>query len=155
MEKKPTSPSTDEMCSLITDDEKLHQHLEGDVFYNSSMKEELLKNFSIGFSKFIHRRKLKVSDVANKFGLTHSAVSSWKNGNGFPDFLSLSKLLFCGMTLNEIFGDDNGHFFTFNSLKDNPGITEGIEKNVLENYVSKDVFNEMKKAMQEALTKGV
>ena len=81
-------------------------------------KREILNNFSSGFQNFLYRKKWKSADVAKKFNLTHGAVSSWKNGKGFPDFITLLKLFCAGMTLNEVFGDVLGACFFENSAGD-------------------------------------
>ena len=75
---------------------------------NSFDKDKALENFSRGFEQFTYRKKLKPIDIAKDFGLTHAAVSSWKNGKGFPDFQTLYKLLEIGMTIKEVFGEKFG-----------------------------------------------
>lgn len=76
-----------------------------------SMKDDkttiLLQVFSCGFEKFLYRKKLKIADVAKELDLTNSAVSSWKHGKSFPDFIKLYNLLQLGMTTDEMFGDAN------------------------------------------------
>ena len=63
--------------------------------------------FSFGFKKFMERKKIRTQDVAKELGVTCSAVSFWKNGKGFPDFIKLYNLLQLGMTTDEMFGDAN------------------------------------------------
>lgn len=69
-------------------------------------KKKALENFSRGFEQFTYRNKIKPIEVAKDFGLTHAAVSAWKNGKGFPDFQTLYKLFCMGMTIREVFGDE-------------------------------------------------
>lgn len=71
-------------------------------------KEKALENFSRGFEQFTYRNKIKPIEIAKDFGLTHAAVSSWKNGKGFPDFQTLYKLFDMGMTIKEVFGEKFG-----------------------------------------------
>lgn len=115
-------------------------------------KKELLKHFSNGFSNFLHRRKLKVVDVANMFGLTHSAVSSWKKGKGFPDFITLFKLFSAGMTLKEMFGEDLGFLFAQNSLVDFPQIINNERKDG-EKFATMEDLDKMQKKVLEFLDK--
>lgn len=67
----------------------------------------LLQVFSFGFKKFMERKKIRTRDVAKELGVTCSAVSSWKQGRCFPDFIKLYNLLQLGMTTDEMFGDAN------------------------------------------------
>jgi transcriptional regulator with XRE-family HTH domain len=80
------------------------------------LRADLLEKFSKGFSDFLHRRKIKVADVARMFNLSHPAVSSWKNGKGFPDFITLVRLFYAGMNLNEVFGNELKASIIKNSL---------------------------------------
>lgn len=67
----------------------------------------LLQVFSFGFKQFMERKKLRIHDVAKELGVTDSAVSGWKYGRSFPDFIKLNNLLQLGMTTDEMFGDAN------------------------------------------------
>ena len=67
----------------------------------------LLQVFSFCFKKFMERKKIITQDVAKELGVTDSAVSSWKHGRSFPDFIKLYNLLQLGMTTDEMFGDAN------------------------------------------------
>ena len=109
-------------------------------------KTELLKLFSVGFSHFLHRRNLKPADVAKKFNLTHAAVSSWKNGKGFPDFITLFKLFAAGMTLKEMFGEDLGFLFAQNSLVDFPQIINNERKD-REKFATMEDLDKMQKSI--------
>lgn len=68
-------------------------------------KDIAIENFSRGFNAFLDRKNLKVKTVSKELNLSYSAVSFWKNGRGFPDFQTLSKLFEMGMTLKEMFGE--------------------------------------------------
>lgn len=97
-------------------------------------KEKALENFSRGFEQFTYRNKIKPIEVAKDFGLTHAAVSSWKNGKGFPDFQTLYKLFCMGMTIREVFGNDFGLFILNSERKEivKTFLDEIIERKELE-----------------------
>ena len=107
---------------IVFDDEKGEKRLHFENF--EVCKPDLLRAFSKGFSDFLYRRKLKIADIARMFNLTHAAVSSWKNGKGFPDFIMLVRLFAAGMTLKEMFGENLALPFLENSLVDFPEIVE-------------------------------
>ncbi|MBR2197613.1 MAG: helix-turn-helix transcriptional regulator [Fibrobacter sp.] len=88
-------------------------------------KDKALENFSRGFNAFLSRKNLKVKTVSEDLGLSYSAVSFWKNGRGFPDFTTLSKLFEMGMTLDEMFGEKLASEILLNQEK------ESLEKNEL------------------------
>ena len=69
-------------------------------------KTKLLKDFSEGLKRFLHRKNYNTKDLAQKLGVTDSAVSSWKYGRAFPDIPNYLKLVWLGLSPFEIMGED-------------------------------------------------
>ena len=91
------------------------------------------------------------------FDLSHAAVSSWKNGSGFPEFIMLTRLFAAGMTLKEMFGENLGFIFTQNSLVDFPEIIKRGVDDKLKNggYATIKDLEDLKTAFLSGLLKGI
>ena len=63
---------------------------------------DFLKHFSLGIQNFMKRTGLSIQDIADKLGTTHSAVSAWKRGKGFPDYHNFINLIVLGMSPLEV-----------------------------------------------------
>ena len=88
------------------------------------------------------------------FNLTHAAVSSWKNGKGFPDFIMLVRLFAAGMTLKEIFGENLAFPILENSLSDFPEIVETRVNQKMKNggYATMKDLEDLKNAFLKGLS---
>jgi len=51
-----------------------------------------VKQRSSNFRKFRKKQGLTLVDVAKKMGVSHTAVSRWDNGTGYPKIKRLPKL---------------------------------------------------------------
>lgn len=68
-------------------------------------RKTALELFSEGFKNFLNRKKLSTKSVAQKLGVTDSAVSSWKYGRAFPDIPNYLRLVGLGLSPFDIMGD--------------------------------------------------
>ena len=88
--------------------------------------------FGAGFSSFLERKRLKITELSNTLKMSHSTVSCWKIKKAFPDFTKIAALFEMGMTLQEMFGEDLGNKIIENSI------------GLYGNDETKTLFNEIK-----------
>jgi len=62
---------------------------------------------SIRLIQFMDRNGIKnQTELAQKLGVSQSAISSWSSGRNEPDLNCMKKMLLMGMTIAELFGED-------------------------------------------------
>ena len=71
------------------------------------------------FQKFVSRTRLKQREIAEKAGVSLGLVGMWASGKAKPSFETILKLIDCGITAEELFGDECAEKLTKNS-----GLTE-------------------------------
>lgn len=69
--------------------------------------------------------------LADKLGLTQSAISAWNAGTRAPTYETCIDLLKIGMTISELFGDDVGAIASNNSMVDDDGFDLRVKKSLL------------------------
>ena len=69
--------------------------------------------------------------LADKLGLTQSAISAWNDGTRAPTYETCIDLLKMGMTISELFGDDVGAIASNNSMVDDDGFDLRVKKSLL------------------------
>ena len=57
------------------------------------------------FQKFVSRTRLKQREIAEKAGVSLGLVGMWASGKAKPSFETILKLIDCGITAEELFGD--------------------------------------------------
>lgn len=98
-------------------------------------KADLLKQFSLGIQNFMKRTELSIQEIADKLGMTHSAVSSWKRGKGFPDYPSFINLIVLGMSPLEVMNTELENQARINDcealIQENNNLAKAIMKSTL------------------------
>ena len=69
--------------------------------------------------------------LADKLGLTQSAISAWNAVTRAPTYETCIDLLKIGMTISELFGDDVGAIASNNSMVDDDGFDLRVKKSLL------------------------
>lgn len=69
--------------------------------------------------------------LADKLGLTQSAISAWNAGTRSPTYETCIDLLKMGMTISELFGDDVGAIVSDGSKVDDDGFDSRVKKSLL------------------------
>ena len=68
--------------------------------------------------------------LADKLGLTQSAISAWNAGTRSPTYETCIDLLKMGMTISELFGDDVGAIVKGSNVDDD-GFDSRVKKSLL------------------------
>lgn len=63
---------------------------------------DFLKHFSLGIQNFLKRTGHSTKYIADKLGVTYTAVSAWKYGKCFPDYPNFFKLIVLGLSPLEV-----------------------------------------------------
>lgn len=73
---------------------------------NENLSKTELEIFSSGVKNFLKRTEFRSEKIAEKIGVSSSAICSWKYGKTFPDIPNFLKLVGCGLSPFEIMGKD-------------------------------------------------
>lgn len=96
---------------------------------------DFLKQFSLGIQNFMKRTGLSIQDIADKLGMTHSAVSAWKRGKGFPDYHNFINLIVLGMSPLEVMNTELENQARINDceaqIQENNNVAKAIMKSTL------------------------
>lgn len=92
-----------EKYSVVDLAHDIKKGIEENILNNKVLKYPF---FSKGFTSFLDRNHLSLSNFAKKFDLHPTSVWSWKNGYNAPTFAKVIELFENGMTLNEMFGEE-------------------------------------------------
>lgn len=98
-------------------------------------KEDFVKQFSLGIQNFMKRTGLSAKDIADKLGVTDSAISAWKYGKGFPDYHNFVNLIVLGMSPLEVMNPDLENQARINDceaqIQENNNLAKAIMKSTL------------------------
>ena len=98
-------------------------------------KEDFVKQFSLGIQNFMKRTGLSAKDIADKLGVTHSAISAWKYGKGFPDYHNFINLIVLGMSPLEVMNTELENQARINDceaqIQENNNVAKAIMKSTL------------------------
>ena len=121
---------------------------------------DFLKHFSLGIQNFMKRTGLSAKDIADKLGVTHSAISAWKYGKGFPDYNNFINLIVLGMSPLEVMNTELENQARINDceaqIQENNNFAKAIMKSTLSfDKIQKSLTNIRDKNLhlQEEITK--
>lgn len=62
-------------------------------------------DYKFDFNKFIHRKRMKQKDAATMVGVSIGLVGTWASGKALPSYEKVVKLIECGISAQELFGE--------------------------------------------------
>ena len=74
------------------------------------------------FEHYIERKRWKQKDAVAALGVSTGLVGSWASGTAIPSYDKIVKLIKCGITAQELFGEELGKILIENSLEQTPGV---------------------------------
>lgn len=88
------------------------------------------------FSKFLRRKNMKQKDAATAVGASMGLIGTWASKKAVPSYEKMAKLIECGITSQELFGEELGNLLVKNSqsfgMLDNPEFKEGVKEALAE-----------------------
>lgn len=72
------------------------------------------------FGHYIDRKHWKQKDAVAALGVSTGLVGSWASGTAIPSYDKIVKLIGCGITAQELFGEELGNLLIENSLPVQP-----------------------------------
>ena len=67
------------------------------------------------FSKFLRRKNMKQREAASFVGASMGLIGSWASKKAVPSYEKAAKLIECGITAQELFGEELGCVLVNNS----------------------------------------
>lgn len=102
------------------------------------------------FGHYIDRKHWKQKDAVAALGVSTGLVGSWASGTAIPSYDKIVKLIGCGITAQELFGEELGNLLIENSLPAQPApvpppeFVEGFREQLLEDLMKKGFIPEEK-----------
>lgn len=87
------------------------------------------------FNKFLRRKNLKQKEAAAIVGVSMGLIGTWASKKSLPSYEKMLKLIECGITAKELFGDEAGKMLIANSEKlsmDPSDFKEGVREALAE-----------------------
>lgn len=81
-------------------------------------------DYKFDFNKFIHRKRMKQKDAATMVGVSMGLIGTWASGKALPSYEKVVKLIECGISAQELFGEELAAELLKNSQKVNPESAE-------------------------------
>ncbi|MBR4348044.1 MAG: helix-turn-helix transcriptional regulator [Fibrobacter sp.] len=102
------------------------------------------------FGHYIDRKHWKQKDAVAALGVSTGLVGSWASGTAIPSYDKIVKLIGCGITAQELFGEELGNLLIENSLPAQPAsvlppeFVEGFREQLMEDFMKKGLVPEEK-----------
>lgn len=83
------------------------------------------------FNRFLHRKNLKQKDAAAMIGASMGLIGTWASGKAVPSYEKIAKLIECGISAQELFGEEVAAELMKNSQTVNPNnanFKEGVKE---------------------------
>ncbi len=89
------------------------------------------------------RTGLSAKDIANKLGVTHSAISGWKYGKNFPDYPNFINLIVLGMSPLEVMNTELKNQARINDCEAQIQENNNVAKAIMKSTLSFDKIQEL------------
>ena len=87
------------------------------------------------FNKFLRRKNFKQKDAAAAVGASMGLIGTWASKKAVPSYEKIAKLIECGITAQELFGEEIGTVLVKNSQTlslDRAEFREGVKEALVE-----------------------
>lgn len=118
------------------------------------------------FEHYIERKRWKQKDAVAALGVSTGLVGSWASGTAIPSYDKIVKLIKCGITAQELFGEELGKMLIDNSLPpqsftgpppeilNNPDFQSSVERVLMGTNVRGYIKEELLKIVEDMKAKG-